>query len=187
MSRVKRRRTENDEPFFDTQSAHSSRAGRSASDKGNKSEDVNTEDDPVGPGSKFEFVDRPEPGTAKPREGEEGDSEDEDSDGGEGGTKMTLRMTGLVRWWSRIPPSRGKESLKDISLSPPSSSNVPPLAKSWLGASSGEAGRACSRGLEYRTTPRRFRNTTPLLMKVRRRRRHIRIWWGGAGRFRLRE
>lgn len=61
------------EPFFDTQSAHSSSQGRgSRGGRSGKSQDVGTEDDPVGPitpgpGSKFEFVDRPGPGTAKPR------------------------------------------------------------------------------------------------------------------------
>jgi len=64
-----------DKPFFDIRPIRlsSSRAGRtSASDKGNKSEDVDTEDDPVGPitpgPSKFEFGSAC-PGTAKPREG----------------------------------------------------------------------------------------------------------------------
>ena len=82
---------DNDEPFFDTQSAsagssvsygRTSQAGRS--DKGNKSEEVDTEDDPVGPitpgpGSKFEFVDALS--TAKPNKGT---SEDNDSDDGTG-------------------------------------------------------------------------------------------------------
>jgi len=160
MSRVKRRRTENDEPFFDTQSAHSSRAGRSASDKGTKARMSIQRMIPLDLGQSSSLWIGLNPGL--PSRGR--------------AKRVILRM--------RIAM---EGSLKDISLSPPSSSNVPPLAKSWLGASSGEAGRACSRGLEYRTTPRRFRNTTPLLMKVRRRRRHIRIWWGGAGRFRLRE
>jgi cysteine protease ATG4 len=75
-----------DEPFFDTQSVRSSQ-GRGASDKGNKSEDVDTEDDPVGPitpgpGAKFEFVDRPDAGNAKPRR--EVDGDEESDDGGRG-------------------------------------------------------------------------------------------------------
>jgi len=63
-----------DEAFFDTQSAQSSqgKGGRSASDRGNNSEDVDTEDGPVGPitpgpGSRFEFVDWTELDMAKPR------------------------------------------------------------------------------------------------------------------------
>ena len=80
---------DNDEPFFDTQSASAAssishgrtgQAGRS--DKGNKSEEVDTEDDltcPItpGPGSRFEFVNAPS--TANGQK-EENDSESDDGE-----------------------------------------------------------------------------------------------------------
>ena len=130
-----------DEPFFDTQSA-GSRGGRSTSDKA-RSEDVDTEDDPVGPitpgpGSKFEFVDRPEPRTAKPRlkESKGDDSESEGDD--DGAARRGFGDDDIEDDWadplvldSNPVPSRGK----DTSPSPPSSSNVPPLAKSRPAAS----------------------------------------------------
>jgi len=80
----------------------------------------------------FEFVDRPEPGTAKPRL-KEGDSEGDEGHGDRGG----FGDNGIEDDWAdplvldSIPvPGRGKESLKDATPSPPSPSNVPPLAKS---------------------------------------------------------
>jgi len=144
-----------DEPFFDTQSVHSSqgrgsRGGRS----GNKSEDVDTEDDPVGPitpgpGSKFEFVDRPEPGTAKPRlkESEEGvDSEGDDVDRGDGVGRGGFADDIEDDWADPLVldsnPTSGRS--KDTSPSPPSSSNVPPLAKSRPTAASSGSTKSLS-------------------------------------------
>ena len=69
-------------------------------------------DDPVGhftpgPGSKYEFMDWPEPGTAKPRlkESERDDSHSgSDGDGvREGLVTMILKTTGWIYWfWIRI-------------------------------------------------------------------------------------
>lgn len=133
-----------DEPFFDTQSA-GSRGGRSTSDKA-RSEDVDTEDDPVGPitpghGSKFEFVDRPEPGTAKPRlkESEEDNSESEDRRG--------FGDDDIEDDWADPLVSDSNPVPKDTSPSPPSSSNIPRLSKSRPPAS------GSTKSLSAKSTP----------------------------------
>ena len=134
---------DNDEPFFDTQSAsagssvshgRTSQAGRS--DKGSKSEEVDTEDDPVGPitpgpGSKFEFVNAPS--TAKPRKGtsEDNDSDEAESirpDEGAGMGDDDIEDDWIDPSISSPTPIRTVPS-KEPSPSPPSSSNVPRLAK----------------------------------------------------------
>ena len=98
------------------------------------------EDDPLGsittgPGSKFEFEDRPEPGTAKPRlkdseEGGDSVGDDDDDDGGD--DRGGFGDDDIEDGWADLlvldsNPVSGRS--KDGSPSPPSS-NVPPLAKS---------------------------------------------------------
>jgi len=151
--------SDNDEPFFDTQSASAAssispgrtgQAGRS--DKGNKSEEVDTEDDlmcPItpGPGSRFEFVNAPS--TAN------GQKEDNDSESDDGESIRPDEEAGIFAeddieddWIDPLAssPTPGVSPAAVLSStsakvkipspspspssSPPSSSNVPQLVKS---------------------------------------------------------